>query len=229
MSVSEKSAVKAQYKEYNKKYKEEYKMNNKDFYSIVKRIFDFTFSLLALILLIPVFVIIAAAIKLDDGGPVFYISDRVGKCGVSFKFYKFRSMYINADEIYEEIKQTNETGGPTFKMKDDPRVTKVGKFLRKTSLDELPQLFNILKGEMSFVGPRPPLLREVNDYNDYLMQRLHVLGGLTCYWQISGRSSIDFDGMVELDLKYIEERGILTDLKILFLTIPAVLKGDGAY
>lgn len=234
MLASAKSAEKPEYKpeykaEYRAEYKPEYKIKNKTIYSIVKRIFDFTFSLLALVLLIPVFVIIAIAIKLDDGGPVFYVSDRVGKNGTPFKFYKFRSMYVNADEIYEKIKQTNETGGPTFKMKDDPRVTKSGKFLRKTSLDELPQLFNVLKGDMSLVGPRPPLLREVNNYNDYLMQRLTVPGGLTCYWQISGRSAIDFDGMVELDLKYIEERGILTDLKILFLTIPAVLKGDGAY
>lgn len=205
------------------------KIDNKPVYNFIKRTFDFCFSLFALIVLLPIFVIISIMIKLNDGGPIFYISDRVGKDGIIFNFYKFRSMCLNADKIYEEIKQNNETGGPTFKLKNDPRITKVGKFLRKTSLDELPQLINILKGEMSFVGPRPPLIREVKQYTSYSMQRLSVKGGLTCYWQISGRSSINFDGMVQLDLKYIQERCISTDLKILALTIPAVFKGNGAY
>ena len=205
------------------------KVNKKPFYNFVKRIFDIFFSALALIILSPVFLIIAIAIKLDDGGPVFYVSERVGKYRKTFKFYKFRSMCINADEVLQNILDKNETGGTIFKIKEDPRITKIGKFLRRTSLDELPQLYNILKGEMSFVGPRPPLPREVENYTDFSMQRLSVKGGLTCYWQINGRSLLDFNQMVKLDIKYIEERGFLTDLKILFLTVPCVLKGSGAY
>lgn len=202
----------------------------KPVYDFFKRIFDFLFSLIAIILLSPIFLIISIMIKIDDPkGPVMYVSDRVGKNGKVFKFYKFRSMCADADTKYSDLLCTNETGGPTFKMKDDPRVTRVGRFIRKTSLDELPQLFNIIKGDMSFIGPRPPMLREVESYPDYPMERLSVLGGLSCYWQIMGRSSIDFKGMIELDLKYIKERNIITDVKILFLTIPAVFKGDGAY
>lgn len=202
----------------------------KPVYDFLKRIFDFLFSLIAIILFSPIFLIISIMIKIDDPkGTVIYVSDRVGKDGKIFKFYKFRSMCTDADIKYSDLLCTNETGGPTFKMKDDPRVTRVGKFIRKTSLDELPQLFNIIKGDMSFIGPRPPMLREVESYPDYPMERLSVLGGLSCYWQIMGRSSIDFKGMIELDLKYIKERSIITDVKILFLTIPAVFKGDGAY
>lgn len=202
----------------------------KPIYDVVKRIFDFVFSLIAIILFSPFFLIISILIKIDDPkGPVIYVSDRVGKNGKIFKFYKFRSMCVDADKKYSELLDTNETGGPTFKMKEDPRVTRIGRFIRKTSLDELPQLFNIIKGDMSFIGPRPPMLREVESYPDYPMERLSVLGGLSCYWQIMGRSSIDFKGMIELDLKYIKERSILTDIKILFLTIPAVFRGDGAY
>lgn len=202
----------------------------KPVYDFLKRIFDFLFSLIAIILFSPIFLIILIMIKIDDPkGSVIYVSDRVGKNGKIFKFYKFRSMCTDADIKYSDLLCTNETGGPTFKMKDDPRVTRVGKFIRKTSLDELPQLFNIIKGDMSFIGPRPPMLREVESYPDYPMERLSVLGGLSCYWQIMGRSSIDFKGMIELDLKYIKERSIITDVKILFLTIPAVFKGDGAY
>lgn len=202
----------------------------KPIYDVVKRIFDFIFSLIAIILFSPILLIISILIKVDDPkGPVIYVSDRVGKNGKIFKFYKFRSMCVDADKQYSELLDTNETGGPTFKMKDDPRVTRVGRFIRKTSLDELPQIFNIIKGDMSFIGPRPPMLREIESYPDYPMERLSVLGGLSCYWQIMGRSSIDFKGMIELDLKYIKERSILTDIKILFLTIPAVFRGDGAY
>lgn len=202
----------------------------KPVYDFLKRIFDFLFSLIAIILFSPIFLVISIMIKIDDPkGTVIYVSDRVGKDGKIFKFYKFRSMCTDADIKYSDLLCTNETGGPTFKMKDDPRVTRVGKFIRKTSLDELPQLFNIIKGDMSFIGPRPPMLREVESYPDYPMERLSVLGGLSCYWQIMGRSSIDFKGMIELDLKYIKERSIITDVKILFLTIPAVFKGDGAY
>ena len=184
-----------------------YYVEEKKAYNFVKRVFDFSFALIFVILFFWLFLGVALAIKIDDGGPVFYVCNRVGLFGREFKFYKFRSMKPNADEIFESIKDQNETSGELFKIKDDPRITRVGKFLRKTSLDELPQFFNIIKGDISFVGPRSPL----------------------CYWQISGRSQIDFNGMVELDYKYIKERSILTDLKILFLTIPAVIKGDGAY
>lgn len=198
-------------------------------YDFVKRCFDIVFSLSAIIILLPIFVVLSILIKFLDKGSVFYISDRVGRNGKVFKFYKFRSMCENADHVFENIKELNETTGSIFKMKDDPRVTKIGRFLRRTSLDELPQLFNILKGDMSFVGPRPPLVREVQTYSDAARKRLTVKGGLTCYWQISGRSNLGFDEMVQLDEKYINERGIWTDIKILFKTIPAVFRGDGAY
>ena len=201
----------------------------KKLYNVVKRVFDVVAAVVFLVLFFWVFIAVAIAIKLEDGGPVIYAHNRVGKGGKEFKFYKFRSMIIGADDVFEDIEDLNEVGDKLFKMKNDPRMTKVGRFIRKTSLDELPQIINIIKGEMSFVGPRPPLPREVNEYDDYSKQRLAVIGGLTCYWQISGRSNIDFKGMVELDLKYIRERGVITDLKILFKTIPAVIKGDGAY
>lgn len=204
-------------------------VEEKKFYNAIKRIFDIVFSFTGLIVLSPAFLIIAIAIKLDDGGKVIYSSDRVGKHGKVFAFYKFRSMCENADKMLIDLEDSNESGGPLFKMKNDPRITKLGKVLRKTSLDELPQLVNILKGDMSFVGPRPPLATEVEKYDDSSMERLSVVGGLTCYWQISGRSTIDFNGMLELDKKYIKNRGVLTDLKMLFLTVPAVFKGDGAY
>lgn len=204
-------------------------VKEKKAYDVVKRIFDVIAAFVFLVLFFWIFIAVAIAIKLDDGGPVMYVSNRVGKFGREFKFYKFRSMRIDADEVFKDIEELNESDGELFKIKNDPRITRVGRFIRKTSLDELPQIFNILKGDMSFVGPRPPLPREVKDYDDEAMQRLSVIGGLTCYWQIGGRSKIDFKGMVELDRKYIQERGILTDLKILLKTIPAVLKGDGAY
>ena len=204
-------------------------VDEKKFYNFIKRVFDFTAALFFVILFFWLFLGIAIAIKIDDGGPVFYISNRVGRYGKEFKFYKFRSMRTDADEMFDSIKDKNETSGELFKMKNDPRITRIGKFLRRTSMDELPQFFNIIKGDISFVGPRSPLPREVENYTDYSMQRLSVIGGLTCYWQVSGRSQIDFSGMVELDYKYIKERGVWTDLKILFLTIPAVFRGDGAY
>jgi len=206
-----------------------YYVEEKKIYSVIKRVFDFTAAILFVLLFWWLFAGIALAIKIDDGGPVFYVSERVGIFGREFRFYKFRSMKIGAEDMLESLQDLNEASGELFKIKNDPRVTRVGKFLRKTSLDELPQIFNIIKGDISFVGPRSPLPREVANYTDYSMQRLSVIGGLSCYWQVSGRSQIDFSGMVELDYKYIRERGILTDLKILFLTIPAVIKGDGAY
>ena len=206
-----------------------YYVEEKKFYNFIKRVFDLTVALVFVTLFFGLFLGIAIAIKIDDGGPVFYIQNRVGLFGKEFRFYKFRSMRTDADEMFESLQDQNDTSGEMFKMRNDPRVTRVGRFIRKTSLDELPQFFNIIKGDISFVGPRSPLPREVENYTDYSMQRLSVIGGLSCYWQISGRSEIDFSGMVELDYKYIRERGILTDLKILFLTIPAVIRGDGAY
>ena len=206
-----------------------YYVEEKKFYNFIKRVFDLTVALVFVTLFFGLFLGIAIAIKIDDGGPVFYIQNRVGLFGKEFRFYKFRSMRTDADEMFESLQDQNDTSGEMFKMRNDPRVTRVGRFIRKTSLDELPQFFNIIKGDISFVGPRSPLPREVENYTDYSMQRLSVIGGLSCYWQISGRSEIDFSGMVELDYKYIRERGILTDLKILFLTIHAVIRGDGAY
>ncbi len=201
----------------------------KPVYNAVKRVFDVIGALVFILVFFWVYLIIAIAIKISDGGPVFYISNRVGKGGKEFRFYKFRSMHVNADDMFEDIKDLNETSGELFKMENDPRITKIGRFLRRTSLDEIPQMFNILKGNMSFVGPRPPLPREVENYDEAALRRLEVVGGLTCYWQISGRSTIDFDGMVKLDTRYIEERGIWTDIKIMFKTIPAVLTAKGAY
>lgn len=195
-------------------------------YLVVKRIIDIVGSLSAIILLSPVFIIIAIAIKIEDPkGTIFFSQERNGKYPELFKMYKFRSMVHNAEELLETLKSDNEMSGPVFKMKEDPRITKVGKFIRKTSLDELPQLFNILKGDMSFVGPRPPIPREVELYTAYQLQRLSVKPGLTCYWQVSGRNNIDFDEWVELDLKYIKERNTWIDIKLILLTIPALL-GD---
>lgn len=201
-------------------------LNENRFYLIAKRIIDIVASLIGIIILLPVFIIIAIIIKLEDPkGKIFFSQIRNGKDGKEFNMYKFRSMVHNAEELLEELKEQNEMDGPVFKIKEDPRITKVGKFIRKTSIDELPQLFNVLLGDMSLVGPRPPIPREVAQYNDYQLQRLLVKPGITCYWQISGRNNIDFDEWVELDLKYIRERSLLNDIKIIFKTLP-VLLGD---
>lgn len=206
-----------------------FEIKKKPCYELIKRAFDIMVSLLCLILFFWIFILIAVAIRMDDGGPAFYVSKRVGKYGKEFSFYKFRSMKTDADETFEQIKHRNETKGDLFKIKNDPRITRIGKILRRTSLDEFPQIINILKGDMSFVGPRPPLPREVANYSDEAFRRLSIIGGLTCYWQIRGRSEIDFEGMLKLDCQYIEDRSIWTDLKILALTIPAVFRGNGAY
>lgn len=207
----------------------EFYVDRRPVYEAVKRGFDFVAAVFVVILFFWVFAAIAIAIKINDGGPVFYVSKRVGRFGREFDFYKFRSMKVSAEKELKNILDQNETKGELFKIKNDPRVTRVGRFLRRTSLDELPQIFNIIKGDISFVGPRSPLPREVANYTAYSMQRLSVIGGLTCYWQISGRSKIDFSGMVKLDYRYIRERSFWTDLKILLLTVPAVIRGDGAY
>ena len=201
----------------------------KPVYEFFKRIFDVVMCSFALIVLSPLFLVIAIAIKLEDGGSVFYSQTRHTKGGKTFEMYKFRSMCPNADQKLEELMDQNEMEGPAFKMKDDPRITKIGKFIRKTSIDELPQLVNVIRGDMSIVGPRPPLVREVAEYTPYQMHRLDIKTGLACYRECYGRSNIhNFDEWVESDLKYIRERGVLTDLKVIFLTIKVVLTGEGA-
>ncbi|MBE6137256.1 MAG: sugar transferase [Erysipelotrichaceae bacterium] len=204
------------------------KYRKKPIYAILKRLMDFFCSLLGLILLSWLMLIIAILVKCTSKGPVFYVSQRVGKNGKLFKFYKFRSMRVGADKELDDLLKYNETQGITFKMKDDPRITKFGKFLRKTSLDELPQLWNILNGSMSIVGPRPATPREVEQYNDYQRQRLMVKQGLTCIWQCSGRSNTTFDEQVDMDLKYINKRGFFYDIWLIIKTFFAVLFGKGA-
>ena len=198
-------------------------------WAFVKRAMDITGAVVGLVLASPVMLFTAVAVKHCDGGPAIFTQERVGKNGKTFRMYKFRSMYQDAEERLAELQKFNEVDGPAFKMANDPRITPVGRFIRKTSVDELPQLWNILKGDMSIVGPRPPIPREVEQYTDWEWGRLAVKPGLTCYWQISGRSDVSFDEWMKLDLKYVEEQGVLTDIKILCKTIGVVLKGTGAY
>ncbi len=200
--------------------------NNSIFYIVSKRIIDIIGSLAGLIFLSPLFLIVAILIKLEDPkGKVFFSQERNGKYPATFKMYKFRSMVHNAEELLEKLKDQNEQTGPVFKMQEDPRITRVGKFIRKTSIDELPQLFNVLMGDMSLVGPRPPIPREVEQYTTYQMQRLGVKPGLTCLWQVGGRNSVDFDGWVELDIEYIQKRSLWLDIKLIIKTV-FVLFGD---
>lgn len=204
-------------------------LKKKPFYEFCKRVMDILCSGLAIVVLSPLMLVVALLVR-SDGGPAFFKQVRVGKDGKLFRIYKFRSMCVNADapEMLAKLAALNEMDGPAFKIKNDPRITKVGRFIRRTSIDELPQLFNIFLGDMTIVGPRPPLEREVAQYTEYQRQRLLVKQGLTCYWQCSGRNNISFEEWVELDLKYIRERSLWTDIKIIFMTIPAVLSGDGA-
>ncbi|TCD48541.1 sugar transferase [Chlorobium sp. N1] len=196
----------------------------------LKRMIDIVISLAAFILLLPIFILTAAAIWIENPGPVFYAQTRVGRNGKHFSFYKFRSMIINADRMKEQLQTMNESSaGVIFKMKKDPRITKVGRIIRKLSIDELPQLINVLRGDMSLVGPRPPLPLEVAEYTLEERKRLHVIPGITCLWQVSGRSDIPFDKQVMLDMQYIQSASVLKDLALLFRTIPAVLSGKGAY
>ncbi|MGI9146812.1 MAG: sugar transferase [Chloroflexota bacterium] len=197
--------------------------------SWVKRAMDLVVLSAGFIVLAPVLSIIAVAIKLDSPGPVFYRQDRVGKDGQRFKMLKFRSMCADAEHRLETLRQHNEASGPLFKMRRDPRVTRVGSLLRRWSLDELPQLLNVLKGEMSLVGPRPPLPAEVEQYEDWQLGRLRAVPGLTGLWQVSGRSEVPFHDMVRLDLHYIRNWSLALDLEILLRTIPAVLTSRGAY
>lgn len=205
-------------------------VNQDGLYLFMKRLMDVLGSLCGIILLAPVFIIVTILIKLEDPkGPILFKQIRVGKNGKEFEMYKFRSMVTDAEERLKDLLQHNEVSGAMFKMKEDPRVTKIGKFIRKTSIDELPQLLNVLKGNMSLVGPRPPLLREVKEYTPYDKQRLLITPGCTGLWQVSGRSSIGFKEMVELDLIYIQKRSIFFDLKIIFKTFFVLLGSKDAF
>lgn len=199
--------------------------DEKIIYIILKRTLDIICSIIGLTILSPIIVVVAILIKLESKGPIIFSQKRVGLNGKEFNMYKFRSMIQNAEELKEKLAKQNEMSGPMFKIKDDPRVTKVGKFIRKTSIDELPQLINVLKGEMSLVGPRPSLPKEVAKFERWMLKRLEVKPGLTCYWQVSGRNNIDFEDWMRLDLQYIEERSFLLDLKLIFKTF-FVLFGD---
>ncbi|WP_349404860.1 sugar transferase [Clostridium perfringens] len=207
-------------------YEDSYKkVNNSRFYLFLKRFMDIFASILGLILLSPILIVVSVLIKLDSKGPVFFSQKRVGLRGKTFNMYKFRSMVVNAEEIKDKLKEQNEMSGPMFKMKNDPRITKIGKIIRKTSIDELPQLLNVLKGEMSLVGPRPSLPKEVKEFEPWMLERLEVKPGITCYWQVMGRNSIGFREWMELDVKYVHERCLSLDLKLIFKTF-FVLFGD---
>lgn len=200
------------------------------FASLFKRTLDITGAVIALIIFSPILAVTIAAIYLENPGPIFFTQIRVGKDGRHFRLYKFRSMVLGADKMKSALTDKNESGdGVIFKMQRDPRVTRVGRFIRKFSIDEMPQLINVLKGEMSLVGPRPPVPKEVDAYTLDQRKRLHVVPGITCIWQVSGRSDIPFQDQVRLDLEYIKSTGVLTDIAILLKTIPAVLGGRGAY
>lgn len=194
-----------------------------------KRLFDIGCSFVAILFLLPVFLCLGLAIKITSPGPVIYKQVRIKHGGEPFWLYKFRSMVQDADLLKESLADTNEASGPVFKIRNDPRITGLGKFLRKFSLDELPQLWNILRGDMSIVGPRPPLPSEVAQYQPWQLRRLSVPQGLTCIWQISGRSSVGFEDWVKLDLRYIDSWSLLLDIKIIIQTFVAVFRGIGAY
>ena len=210
--------------------KEAVKVNKKSTsYDLLKRVFDILLSLLALVVLAVPLVILSIIILIDSpGASPIYTQLRIGKDGRSFKFYKFRSMVPNAESMLDELLPDNEMDGPAFKMKDDPRITRFGRFIRRCSIDELPQFINVIKGDMSLVGPRPPLPREVEMYTDFQRQRLTVIPGITCFWQVQpSRNELSFDEWLEWDLKYIEERSIKTDLYILIKTFGAVCGLEG--
>lgn len=205
-------------------------INERKGYLFTKRTLDILGSISGILLLSSIFLIIILCIKLEDRkGPILFKQLRIGKDGKPFTIYKFRSMVSDAEHLKPLLLKHNEATGPVFKMKHDPRVTKVGRFIRRTSLDELPQLFNVLKGEMSLVGPRPPLLEEVVHYTNYEKQRLRGTPGLTCYWQVSGRSNIGFEQWVELDLKYLYERNLIIDIKLILKTLLVLFGSKDAY
>jgi exopolysaccharide biosynthesis polyprenyl glycosylphosphotransferase len=199
------------------------------YYLAVKRLLDVLVSAIALIGTVPLCLLIGLAIKLDSPGPIFFVQERVGLNGRRFRFYKFRSMMVDAEARREELRDRNEADGPVFKIRNDPRVTRVGRFLRRSSLDELPQFFNVLRGEMTLVGPRPPLPAEVEQYRPQDAVRLTVKPGLTCLWVIRGRSDCDFDRWMEYDREYIQRLSFWLDLTILAGTVAIAITGRGAY
>ncbi|USS88033.1 sugar transferase [Fructilactobacillus hinvesii] len=206
------------------------KVQDRPIYFTFKRIFDVLLSCLGLLALSPLLLVVAFLVKFDGShGKVLYVQERVGKNGKHFQMFKFRSMIPNADQKLAELKAQNEVQGAMFKMKDDPRITRVGKFIRKYSLDELPQLLNVIGGSMSLVGPRPPIPSEVAEYTDYDMQRLLVVPGCTGLWQTTTRNSGDFNTMVDLDLEYIQKSSLLYDLKLIFNTVKIMVKPNAAY
>jgi lipopolysaccharide/colanic/teichoic acid biosynthesis glycosyltransferase len=198
-------------------------------FDVSKRIMDIAIASMILLLFLPVIPVIVLLIKLDSPGPVLFRQRRVGKGGREFDFFKFRSMHVGAENVIASLRPLNGIDGPVFKLKEDPRVTRTGRFLRRSSLDELPQLINVLRGEMSIVGPRPNLPSEVAQYLSWQRRRLDVTPGITCYWQIAGRSHIGFQEWMRLDLEYIRSRSLATDIKIMLKTIPAVIARKGAY
>jgi lipopolysaccharide/colanic/teichoic acid biosynthesis glycosyltransferase len=196
---------------------------------VTKRAIDVIASVVLLILLLPLLLLIAAAVRLTSRGPALYVQERIGRGGRPFSMYKFRSMRVTAHERRGDVEHLNEARGPVFKIRRDPRVTATGLVIRRLSIDELPQLINVLRGQMSLVGPRPPLPEEFRAYDARQLERLRVLPGLTCIWQVSGRSDLAFDTWVEMDLEYIRSWSLRQDLKLLLLTLPAVVFGRGAY
>ena len=198
-------------------------------YLAMKRATDFTVALFLLCLFLPIVPIVAILIKLDSSGPILFKQKRIGRNGKTFDFYKFRSMVSGAENGIGALRPLSGVDGPVFKIKDDPRITRVGRFLRRSSLDELPQLINVLRGDMSIVGPRPNLPSEVSQYLPWQKRRLDVTPGITCFWQIAGRSHIGFQEWMRLDLEYVRKRSYVTDLKIMFKTVPAVIARKGAY
>ncbi|MDH3216971.1 MAG: exopolysaccharide biosynthesis polyprenyl glycosylphosphotransferase [Candidatus Krumholzibacteria bacterium] len=205
------------------------KIRSSPAYEICKRLFDLTVGCVVMVLLLPIIPLIAIMIKLDSPGPVFFEQNRVGRYGRIFRFYKFRSMYREAERQKQEFESLNEQEGPVFKIRSDPRVTSVGGFLRRSSLDEIPQILNVLKGDMSLVGPRPHMPSEVAQYEPWHRQRLEIKPGITCLWQISGRSHVNFEEWMRLDIEYLRSRSFMTDLSIIVKTLPAVIQRKGAY
>lgn len=205
------------------------KVKGRPLYHGIKRVFDIVASAIALVLLSPLFLFLAIKIHGEDGGPVFYSQIRIGKNEKPFRIYKFRSMVVNADQLKKKLLTQNEVAGAMFKMHDDPRVTKIGKFIRAHSLDELPQLWNVLKGDMSLIGPRPPLPDEVAEYDDWDKQRLLVKPGCSGLWQATSRNEADFKGMVLLDIEYINKSSLLFDLKLILMTIKVIIHPNGIY
>lgn len=225
MSLGEKTLV----RELNAR-TEEVLIKEQKAYLLFKRVFDILCAILGLLILSVLFFIIGFLIKLEDKqGSIFFKQTRIGKDGKPFEMYKFRSMVSNAEDLKASLMDKNEATGPVFKIKDDPRVTRVGKFIRKTSIDELPQLINVIKGEMSLVGPRPSLPQEVAAYSSYERQRLKIVPGITCYWQVGGRSNLSFSEWVELDLKYIRERNLFIDIKLIIKTFFVLFGSKDAF